>query len=939
MAIKTALTGARSWATAADWSGGVGPVDNVDSAVIPANCQMLMNQDQSAWTGLLGLTIASHATTPGMLYWLGATGGILRLKTTFNIAGDATSSVCKGRLLANSTGLWTGSTATATAGFAASQAGIGGSVSAGNVFTPTAAAWVVDALINESIIINGTSYVISDNDATTITLTSGPGALTVTSWSLVIRPLPVSNLCRIILGATSKIVTQYLDLALYATEPTLKSVRTYGTTENFTANSGTDVLTLASTLATILVDKCPVYVSSSVTLPAPLSATTLYYVRDVSGATCKLYTVPTGGSPIDLSDTGSGVHVITTGIVPMSTTISSNQLQAHDGTTAIALPATPWAANEKVMFTWPSGTGPYTSGAFATLQKNNPYCIMALSTDRFTITEVSGGTALTISGSLPANTRAYLGGKATTLLNIAVLDDVNSDAAWGATAGSTFAATLGLSAVVLADTGPANYSQQRLGLVAKTAYSMKFSAAVSLAKFPNAQIILCSRNVGIQSASTTSAVLVVDGTSNTTGGRVGELRSTVGTGVTFYGYGLAQCNSFFAAVISGCNCATETATGCTVGIVAACGNGFTSSTSCVAMLIAGCAYGVLYGTNLVVTTIFGCTNGFNSNGNSFATMITGCNWGMNAATNCLATTIQDCVVAISGNGNSSSAIIGCTQAVQYGGHTLRGTVFSNNPINVYSARVVCYGAEFVFYAPGYRMNQFYVPFGGSNPSGMFSFDHNHVSGTLYWSAQGGSGSSAAYVEGTHGDLQGCGWTAPDPDYIHTSANYTDAIPAGAMTCPNYIDIPVHVADGETAKFQVAMKPSTISGWTAGETPRLQLVNAGKAWNSGGTFAEVISTSAHSLGGTTWELLTVTHTATANQQLAIRITGKRLTINESFQWCYRQLLDYPATNKVETGVNYGNAYVGNGGTFGGGTTIVVEALTVSIGGSPVTPVPY
>ena len=67
MAVVTSRTGARSWATATDWVGDACPVDNVDSAVIEADCQMLMNQDQSAYTGLLGVTISGHATTPGML--------------------------------------------------------------------------------------------------------------------------------------------------------------------------------------------------------------------------------------------------------------------------------------------------------------------------------------------------------------------------------------------------------------------------------------------------------------------------------------------------------------------------------------------------------------------------------------------------------------------------------------------------------------------------------------------------------------------------------------------------------------------------------------------------------------------------------------------------------------------------------------------------------
>ena len=105
MAVITSRTGARSWATATDWVGNACPVDNVDSAVIDANCQMLMNQDQSAYTGLLGVTISGHATTPGMLYWAnGVSLGHLKIKTGFNLLG--TTGAAKGRLLANSNGAW-----------------------------------------------------------------------------------------------------------------------------------------------------------------------------------------------------------------------------------------------------------------------------------------------------------------------------------------------------------------------------------------------------------------------------------------------------------------------------------------------------------------------------------------------------------------------------------------------------------------------------------------------------------------------------------------------------------------------------------------------------------------------------------------------------------------------------------------------------------------
>jgi uncharacterized phiE125 gp8 family phage protein len=48
---------------------------------------------------------------------------------------------------------------------------------------------------------------------------------------------------------------------------------------------------------------------TSAALPAGLSANTLYYVRDASGATCKFET-SVGGGAVDITDTGTGNHYV-----------------------------------------------------------------------------------------------------------------------------------------------------------------------------------------------------------------------------------------------------------------------------------------------------------------------------------------------------------------------------------------------------------------------------------------------------------------------------------------------------------------------------------------------------------------------------------------------------------------------------------------------------
>lgn len=92
-----------AWSATATWVGGALPADG-DAVVIDAGHLVLMDVDQSAWTGLFNVTITSHATTPGMLYWAAGTSGYLKVRTGYKILG--TNAAAYGRLLANSDGVW-----------------------------------------------------------------------------------------------------------------------------------------------------------------------------------------------------------------------------------------------------------------------------------------------------------------------------------------------------------------------------------------------------------------------------------------------------------------------------------------------------------------------------------------------------------------------------------------------------------------------------------------------------------------------------------------------------------------------------------------------------------------------------------------------------------------------------------------------------------------
>ena len=100
MATRNAVASG-AWSAAGTWD--TPPADG-DAVIITAGCGVLMDTDLSAWTGTLTVTVQGHATTPGMLYFKAGTSGYLKIRTGYNLVG--TSGAAKGRLLANSDGVW-----------------------------------------------------------------------------------------------------------------------------------------------------------------------------------------------------------------------------------------------------------------------------------------------------------------------------------------------------------------------------------------------------------------------------------------------------------------------------------------------------------------------------------------------------------------------------------------------------------------------------------------------------------------------------------------------------------------------------------------------------------------------------------------------------------------------------------------------------------------
>ena len=94
------------WSAAGTWDAGV-PGDG-DAVVIADGHDVKFDVDQSEWEhGLQGVTVASHATDPGMLYWKHDAAGdyILKIRTGYHLQGNADGAT-RGRILANSDGEW-----------------------------------------------------------------------------------------------------------------------------------------------------------------------------------------------------------------------------------------------------------------------------------------------------------------------------------------------------------------------------------------------------------------------------------------------------------------------------------------------------------------------------------------------------------------------------------------------------------------------------------------------------------------------------------------------------------------------------------------------------------------------------------------------------------------------------------------------------------------
>jgi hypothetical protein len=397
---------------------------------------------------------------------------------------------------------------------------------------------------------------------------------------------------------TAKIDALYLDLWLFDKEPTTNlSVRTYGQIfAECAVSAGSDTLTYTG-IAAALPNTTLVCVSAgSGALPAELSAGTDYWVVSASGNTIKL-SASSGGSAIDLSAGGPiNVHC---------------GFYANWGVSGNTLTKTTHSlANSTAVMVKSTGTLP------TPLAINTMYYVVSAAAGAISLALTSGGTALTLGGSPSGTLDVYAGSTGaapgiggtnpytSTMVN--VWDDVSSEAEW--------ITTTNHNRIVLADAGPSDYDQQRLTLSIKVATALTLSAAVDSVQYPNALVVLSSRNISIRSAGTSSSQAIVDyGASTFTGNTLRcEIVNTYGTGTSFFGYGVNYGTSHsISGTITGCNYGvyygvshtiSGTIFGCSIGV-------YYGVSHTISGTISGCSYGVYYGASHVFSgTITGCGN-------------------------------------------------------------------------------------------------------------------------------------------------------------------------------------------------------------------------------------------------------------------------------------------------------------------------------------------
>lgn len=180
----------------------------------------------------------------------------------------------------------------------------------------------------------------------------------------------------------------------------------YGTGATFTANATTDIITATSHG---LSNGNRVLLDSTTTLPAALSAHTIYYVISATTNTFQVSTT-VGGSAVNITDTGTGTHSFYTtfkvvdrrsrvavGVGSGATRVATFVSRASNVITVSGLASAAWdefQTGQSIVYSAPGG-------AMTGLTSGNPYYVIRLSATTFSLASslanAQNGTAIALS--------------------------------------------------------------------------------------------------------------------------------------------------------------------------------------------------------------------------------------------------------------------------------------------------------------------------------------------------------------------------------------------------------------------------------------------------------------------------------------------------------------------------------------------------------------
>jgi hypothetical protein len=502
-----------------------------------------------------------------------------------------------------------------------------------------------------------------------------------------------------------------------------------------------------------------------------------------------------------------------------------------------------WANNTPIMVR-SSGTLPGGLSADAV------YYVDSASGATLKLLSYPSGQVVDITSAGTGTIEIYDGHTSTSTATLNILEDVTADPQWEVGA-----------AVVLVDTNsPEICDQQRTSLASTSAASVTLGSNVDSAQFPAAKVFLATRNVAIRSNTTASALPLVK---NGTGGVFDcEIRSTAGTGTTFYGYGLYNCA---AATVS------STVSGCYYGL-------YNCTTATISGTVSGCNYGLYSCTTATISgTVSGCNRGlYNCAAATVSSTVSGCNYGLYSCTTAtISGTVSGCNLGlyscpaptISGtvsdcyNGLYScttATISGTVSGCNYGTYScvsllLLDTASFTNATDISFSNGEAYGASL---NGAMQVNYYkYVNNTAQSDSryGVTAQDlGNSGYGIGFWTL-GGYCKTAAYAEGTHG-------TPPVvTTYIHEQV-FEDS------NCSCWVELPIWAPAGRQITLTFYGKLTGTSAFLT--RPKVGIYDPGGLWLDASEELSVQQVA----NDTDWHMHTITYTAGYDREVRLKVWG-------------------------------------------------------------------